>query len=185
MLGTRIYTKRLVLRKIEQDDLQLLTEWSSSASAYGDYLTPENHSYQDIFDLWQSNSFWNKHSRTLLIECKEQSRILGTIRYWEKQNDRRTALVALKIALPDFRCQGFGTESQLGLINYLFKQGRYQNVEMFTDIDNIPEQRCLEKLGFSFISVQSYEDHDLERQGRLYRLTSEEYEKHLQMLSYS
>ena len=185
MLGNRIFTKRLILRKIEQDDLRLLTEWSCSASAYGDFLTPENHSYQDIFELWQSNSFWNDHSMTLMIEHKEKCQPIGTIRYWEKQNDRRTALVALKIALPDFRCQGLGTESQLGFINYLFKQGHYQNVEMFTDIDNRPEQRCLEKLGFSFISVQSYDDHDLERQGRLYRLTEQEYEKQLQMLSYT
>lgn len=185
MLGNQVFTKRLRLRRIEEGDLQLISDWCCSQDAHGDFLTPENRCYQECHDLWVNNSFWNDRSKTLIIELKEQSRSVGTIRYWEKQNDNRTALVALKVALPELRGQGIGTEAQLGLINFLFKQMRYQAVEMFTDIDNVPEQRCLEKLGFTFVNVQTYDDHDLERQGRLYRLTSEEYERQLQMMSYA
>lgn len=184
MLGNRIFTKRMILRRIEKDDLQTISEWSCSQDAHGDYLTPENRSCLECTELWQNNSFWNERSKTLIMELKEPGQAIGTIRYWQKQNDHRTALVALKVAIPSFRGQGLGTEAQLGLINFLFKQAHCQSVEMFTDIDNVPEQRCLEKLGFSFVSVQSYEDHDLERQGRLYRLTSKEYDEQLQMLSY-
>lgn len=175
MLGKHIFTKRLRLRKIEKEDLQQISDWSSSRIAYGEYLTPENHSVEECLDRWANNSYWNEQSKTLIIEHKEQHKPLGTIRFWQKQNDRRTALVALKIAEYEYRGQGFGTEAQLGLIHYLFTQKQYQAVEMFTDLDNVPEQRCLTKLGFTLIDIQTYEDQKVQRQGRLYRLTQLEY----------
>jgi len=180
MLGEHIFTERLCLRKIGEEDLQLISDWSSSDAAYGEYLTPENHSVQDCFDRWKNNSYWNEQSKTLIIERKEQNKPLGTIRFWQNQNDRRTALVALKIAAADCRGQGFGTEAQLGLIHYLFIQKQYRAVEMFTDLDNVPEQRCLTKLGFTLIDMQTYEDQKVQRQGRLYRLTRMEYDQQLQ-----
>lgn len=179
MLGNHFFTKRLCLRKIEEADLERLSNWSFSNAAYGEYLTPENHSLQECHNRWMSNSYWNEQSKTLMIELKEHSQPLGTIRYWKKQNDHRTALVALKIAEPGFRGQGFGTEAQLGLIQYLFINEQYRTVEMFTDIDNVPEQRCLTKLGFTLVELQAYEDQKVQRQGRLYRLTREEYDRQL------
>jgi RimJ/RimL family protein N-acetyltransferase len=180
MLGNHIFTERLCLRKIEEEDLQMISDWSSSAAAYGEYLTPENHSVEECFDRWKNNSYWNEQSKTLIIERKENNKPLGTIRFWQKQNDHRAALVALKIAEADCRRQGFGTEAQLGLIHYLFTQNHCQTIEMFTDLDNVPEQRCLTKLGFSLIDIQTYEDQKVQRQGRLYRLTRIEYDQQLQ-----
>ena len=180
MLGNRIFTERLCLRKIEEEDLQLISDWSSSHAAYGEYLTPENHSIHECSERWKNNSYWNEKSKTLIIAHKEKNKPLGTIRFWLKQNDHRTALVALKIAEPDCRGQGFGTEAQLGLIHYLFTQKQYQAVEMFTDLDNVPEQRCLTKLGFTLVDIQTYEDQKVQRQGRLYRLTRIEFAQQLQ-----
>lgn len=176
MLGEHIFTKRLNLRKIEQEDLKLISDWSSSRAAHGEYLTPENHSLEECFTSWKSNSYWNEQSKTLIIEEKTTNKPLGTIRYWLKQNDHQTAMVALKVAEPDCRGQGVGTEAQLGLIHYLFTQEHFHAVEMFTDIDNIPEQRCLAKLRFTLVDVQVYEDQKVQRQGRLYRMTRAEYE---------
>ena len=178
MLGRHLFTKRLCLRKIEETDLRLISAWSCSPAAYGKYLTPENHSLKDCFDSWEKNSYWNEQSKTLLIAERETQKPLGTIRYWQKQNDHQTAMVALKIAEPDCRGKGYGTEAQLGLIHYLFTQQPYLAVEMFTDIDNIPEQRCLTKLRFTLVDLQSYEDHKVQRQGRLYRLTRTEYRRY-------
>lgn len=176
----RIYTNRLCLRKIAEDDLTLLSQWSSSMAAHGDFLSPENHSYQECYERWKNNSYWNDHSKTLIIEHKEKQQSVGTIRYWQKPNDYRTAMVALKVAEPHFRGQGLGTEAQRGLIHHLFTKGQYRAVEMFTDIDNVPEQRCLTKLGFTLTDIQSYEDQKVQRQGRLYRLTRAEYDNQVQ-----
>ena len=176
MTGDQIFTKRLILRKIKEEDLRQISDWSFSIAAYGDYLTPENQTFQECLSRWENNSYWNEQSKTFIIEHKERHKPIGTIRYWKKQNDHRAVLVALKIAEIDFRGQGYGTESQLGLIDFLFTNQNYHTVEMFTDIDNVPEQRCLKKLGFTFVDIQSYEDQKVARQGRLYRLTREEFE---------
>ncbi len=175
-----IFTERLCLRKVSEADLSLLSQWSSSREAHGDYLSPENHSYQDCYERWQNNSYWNDHSKTLIIEHKEKKQAVGTIRCWQKSNDYCTAMVALKVAEPHFRGQGLGTEAQRGLIHHLFTKDNYRAVEMFTDIDNVPEQRCLSKLGFTLTDIQSYEDQKVQRQGRLYRLNRTEYENQVQ-----
>lgn len=173
----QIFTERLCLRKVGEEDLLLLSQWSSSKEAHGDFLSPENHSYQDCYERWQNNSYWNDHSKTLIMEHKEKQQPVGTIRCWQKANDYRTSMVALKVAEPHFRGQGLGTEAQRGLIHHLFTKENYQAVEMFTDIDNVPEQRCLSKLGFTLIDIQSYEDQKVQRQGRLYRLNRDDYNK--------
>ncbi len=179
----RIFTTRLGLRKIMEEDLELLSDWSFSEAAHGKYLSPEKHSYQDCYERWKNNTYWNDHSKTLIIELKEKNHPLGTIRWWQKPNDRTTVMVALKVAEPEFRGQGFGTEAQRGLIHCLFTKRHYNAVEMFTDIDNTPEQRCLSKLGFTLTDVQTYEDQKVQRQGRVYRLTRPEYDD--QLLGYA
>lgn len=175
----RIFTARLALRKIMEEDLQQFSDWSFSEAAHGEYLSPERQSYQECYERWKNDTYWNDHSRTMIIELKEENQPLGTIRYWQKANDRNTAMVALKVAEPQYRGQGFGTEAQRGLIHNLFIKMHYNAVEMFTDIDNTPEQRCLDKLGFTLTDVQTYEDQKVQRQGRLYRLTRQEFDTQL------
>lgn len=182
MTRDQIYTDRLMLRKIEKQDLTQLSEWSFSKEAYGDYLSPENQTFDDCFALWKNKSYWNDQAKTLIIEQKKLQAALGTIRYWKKKNDPSVALVAVKIIDRDFRCQGYGTEAQLGLIHFLFINQNLNAVEMFTDAGNLPEQRCLAKLGFIFTDIQTYEDRKIKRQGHLYRLTREEFVPKLQEL---
>lgn len=50
--------------------------------------------------------------------------------------------------LPSERGQGYGTEAQLLLAAYLFATTDAQRVEAATDVENIAEQRALEKAGF-------------------------------------
>ena len=51
--------------------------------------------------------------------------------------------------LPDQRGKGYGAQAQRVLASYLFEQTTVQRVEADTDIDNIAEQRALEKAGFT------------------------------------
>ncbi len=50
---------------------------------------------------------------------------------------------------PTFRGRGIGAEAQRLLVAYLFQHTRAQRVQAYTDIENIAEQRALEKAGFS------------------------------------
>jgi RimJ/RimL family protein N-acetyltransferase len=51
--------------------------------------------------------------------------------------------------LPDQRGKGYGSQAQRLLAAYLFEQTTAQRVEAGTDIENIAEQRALEKAGFT------------------------------------
>ena len=67
---------------------------------------------------------------------------------------RRTAQTRSRSALnfgieliPDARGQGYGTEAQALLVDYLFATTDVHRIEASTDIDNLAEQRSLEKAG--------------------------------------
>jgi RimJ/RimL family protein N-acetyltransferase len=49
--------------------------------------------------------------------------------------------------LPEARGHGYGTQAQRQLVDYLFQTTTVNRVEASTDIDNIAEQRALEKVG--------------------------------------
>jgi aminoglycoside 6'-N-acetyltransferase len=51
--------------------------------------------------------------------------------------------------LPDQRGKGYGAQAQRLLASYLFEQTTTQRVEADTDVENIAEQRALEKAGFT------------------------------------
>jgi RimJ/RimL family protein N-acetyltransferase len=173
-VDSRVFSQRLVLRGVEPEDLALISKWSLSAKANGLYLSPEELTLGECQEKHANGCFWNEHSRTFMIAQKEGEAI-GTIRYWIRPNGQSIAVVCVKIALVEHRGRGFGTEAQRALTNYLFSTKRCDAVEMFTDIDNMAEQRCLKKLGFVLFESLTYDDHGRSRQGHRYRLTRERY----------
>ena len=100
---------------------------------------------------------------------------LGTIHYWLRQDQRDSAIVSVKIAEIAERGHGYGTEAQKFLIIHLFEQIGIKTVQMYTDINNQPQQRCLEKLGFSIERSLTYDDRQIVRTGYLYALAEKEF----------
>jgi RimJ/RimL family protein N-acetyltransferase len=175
-IAEKLYTNRLLLRKITRDDLLTLLDWSRSAESYGSYLSPEHCELEELEQRYGSGLFWNSHEKVFLIE-KRDSKPLGTIHYWIPPDRMGTAIVAVKIAEPSERNKGYGTEAQKSMMMYLFEKVKVQQVEMYTDLDNQPQQRCLRKLGFSLIETLTYDDKGIRRTGNLYRITSTQYQE--------
>jgi RimJ/RimL family protein N-acetyltransferase len=50
---------------------------------------------------------------------------------------------------PHARGQGYGAEAQAQLVRYLFANTPCNRIQAFTELDNIAEQRALEKAGFT------------------------------------
>jgi RimJ/RimL family protein N-acetyltransferase len=169
-MNHRIYTRRLVLRRIEEQDIDRVTGWSGSSEACGPYLTPERYSDEDIRRFIDGFESPFNQGRMFLVEMRD-GRAIGTIQYWMKPEDRKTAVMAVKIAEHSERNKGYGTEAQKHLIIHLFTRTPVGAVDMFTDIDNTPQQRCLMKLGFELLDSRSYDDQQIARTGNLYRLT--------------
>lgn len=174
---SNFYTKRLYCRKINEKDVALITKWNKSAVSNGKYLTIEDAQVSLNMEKFKNNAYWNDKNKTYLIELKLNATPIGIIKYWTKINDPLCALVTLKIAEPKFRNQGYGTEVQKALVRELFKKYKYKSIEMHTDINNLAQQACLTKLDFENIESESYEDAGILRQGYLFRLTREKYER--------
>lgn len=170
----KVYSNRLLLRRITPEDLETLWRWSRSADAYGDFLSPEHLDREELTQRCLSGILWSDREKLFMIEKRDDT-ALGTIHYWLSSGKPDTVTVAVKIAEPLERNKGYGTEAQKFLLIYLFDKMKVQHVEMYTDLDNLAQQRCLKKLGFSLIETLTYDDSGIRRTGNLYRISRPRY----------
>jgi RimJ/RimL family protein N-acetyltransferase len=168
----------LHLRRIQEADLPLICHWSHDAAACGGYLTPEQYTLAQLQGQLQSGALWRDRERLLFVEKRTDGQPLGTLHYWMRRDRRDIAVMAVKIADPAQRRQGYGTEAQKYLIIHLFKQVGIRLVEMYTDVDNLPQQRCLGKLGFSMECSLNYADRSVERTGHRFQLSADAFARH-------
>lgn len=171
----KLFTSRLLLRRVREDDLPLLVKWSQSEEYCGEYLSPEEFNLNQLSHQVNSGTFWGEDEKLFIIEKKDQKKAIGSIHFWQPAGRADTRVVALKIAEVEERNHGFGTEAQKFLLIYLFDRLGVQRVEMYTDINNIPQQRCLHKLGFELLESLNYDDVKTHRTGNLYGLKRDKY----------
>ena len=169
-------TPRLRLRRIIESDLPLYVAWSNSVLAHGSYLTPEREDEATGRESIVSGRYWNDVNRIFLVELRNE-RPIGTVRYWLRPERRSWAVMAVKISEPEMRNRGYGTEAQKYLIIQLFERMKVRGVEMYTDINNRPQQRCLQKLGFELAETLGYDDHQVKRVGHLFRLDAAAFDR--------
>lgn len=55
---------------------------------------------------------------------------------------------------PDYRGRGVGSEAQAQLVTYLFSTSAANRLQAGTEVDNVAEQRALERVGFRREGVQ-------------------------------
>jgi RimJ/RimL family protein N-acetyltransferase len=176
IFGDKILTPRLKLRMLVEQDIPLFVAWSNSEIAHGKYLTPDCIDAQRGLENIASRAYWNAENRVFLIELKEDKPI-GTLHYWLRSEQKSCAVMALKISEPAMRNKGYGTEAQKYAIIQLFTRMKLQSVEMYTDIDNCSQQRCLKKLGFQLTNSLHYDDHRIQRVGHLFRIDAATFSK--------
>ena len=181
LYGDQLYTSRLALAKIQKKDLPTIVAWSRSETACGRYLTPEKFTLGQMASQIQTGVFWNDLEKMFLVKTKKDNKAIGTAHYWHPTGGRNIVTrvaMALKVALPEERGKGYGTEIQKFLIMYIFDRLSVECIEMYTDVNNSAQQRCLKKLGFELIESLTYDDHQEIRTGHLFQLTSKGYRTH-------
>lgn len=88
----------------------------------------------------------------LLIERVSDGAWIGDVSWHPEMYGPGTESRALNIGIslhPEARGHGYGTEAQRLLAELLFESFDVERVEASTDIENLPEQRSLEKAGFT------------------------------------
>jgi RimJ/RimL family protein N-acetyltransferase len=142
---------RVRLRLATAADVQLLELWRSSPLSIGEL----NHFGQverpRRADAGRENSLVTEHGGVLLVERIAGRRPIGTVAWRPAPYGPNSESVAWNIGInliPDGRHQGFGSEAQRLLADHLFTTTAVHRIEASTDIENLAEQRALERAGF-------------------------------------
>jgi RimJ/RimL family protein N-acetyltransferase len=142
---------RLVrLRDCTLADADFLDEWNRNMEVGGFNDFGARHPVPR--DVLASGPLRNERNGTLVIERLTDGQPVGTVgwRLVTVYGPSPTS-DALQIGIeliPPARGQGLGTEAQRLIADYLFGATAVNRVEASTDIENLPEQRSLEKAGY-------------------------------------
>jgi RimJ/RimL family protein N-acetyltransferase len=149
-MGVSVEGVSLRLRDATQADADLLDSWASveQKGEFNDFGLP--HSPVDRDALARGPLRSEGHGR-LIVERLADGRPIGMVSWHLERYGPNEESGAWNIGIsltPDARGHGYGTEAQRLLADFLFATTTVHRVEASTDVENVAEQRSLEKAGF-------------------------------------
>jgi len=149
-MGVTVEGEGVRLRDVTLDDADLLDSWSSieAKGSFNDFGMP--HAPTDR-DALARGPLRNERNGQLIIERVADGRPLGTVSWHLERYGPNAESGAWNIGialLPEARGHGYGTEAQRLAADFLFATTPLHRVEASTDVENLAEQRSLEKAGF-------------------------------------
>jgi RimJ/RimL family protein N-acetyltransferase len=142
-------TEEIALRPAREDDLPMLEELTQDPEKTGEF---EWFGWSDLRRWrrgWDENGLISPEGGTLTVTCGGQR--LGLVN-WRRQPVTVPSSYCWEIGivlLPEARGRGYGTQAQRLLARYLFAHTTVHRIWAGTEVDNIAEQRALEKAGFT------------------------------------
>jgi RimJ/RimL family protein N-acetyltransferase len=166
---------RVRLRDITLPDADLIDSWSSPAmrGEFNDFGEPPSPLPRDMLG---AGPLRNEHNGMLVVELMADGTVIGTVGWHRVMYGPNAESAAWNIGIslvPEARGKGYGTEAQRQVAAYLFETTDVNRVEASTDVENLAEQRSLEKAGYRREGVQrgsqyrAGEFHDLITYSRL------------------
>ncbi len=139
------------LRDVTLADADMLDEWAASPEIRGEFndfgLGPGDRSA--MRDALAEGPLRNERTEAVLRESDGAP--IGTVGWHAVDYGPPPKSRAWNIGIsliPEARGQGFGPIAQRQLADYLFETTDANRVEAQTDVENVAEQRALEKAGF-------------------------------------
>ena len=139
---------RVRLRDVTLADADMIDAWDARRSPFNDFGMPSEPVDRDAL---RRGPLRNERNGMLIVERLEDARALGTVGWHIERYGPNPESAAFNVGIeliPDVRGLGYGTEAQVQLVAYLFATTGVNRVEAATDLENIAEQRSLEKAGF-------------------------------------
>ena len=143
--------EKIYLRPLAQADLPIFEAWNNDL----DYLSEFNFFALQRSDRlpkgWQESGLLNAQHGMLAVVTYDEH-IAGDVSYHQQRYGPNDGSIAYNIGIvlaPEYRGKGYGSEAQHLLAAYLLATYPIIRVEASTDITNLPEQRALEKAGFT------------------------------------
>ncbi|GCE30641.1 alanine acetyltransferase [Dictyobacter alpinus] len=143
--------EKVCLRPVRRSDLDILHDHANDVNFESEYnyfgLKRDQH-LQSAFD---SDGLLSTDFGTLIVTTLHDQ-FVGSVSYHPVRYGPGVSSLHYNIGIslaPEQRGKGYGVEAQQLLADYLFRTYPIGRVEASTDITNIPEQRALEKAGFT------------------------------------
>ena len=143
-----IISERLLLRAIEESDLEMIHQWSNDpriASHLAAIHLPSSFYQQK---KWFEDMQSQKDTFRLAIQLIEDGTLLGYIGLWHINWFDRIAEFGFLIGDPENHGKGYGTEATRALIRYAFETLDLMRIYTFVLETNLPSLRSCEKSGF-------------------------------------
>jgi RimJ/RimL family protein N-acetyltransferase len=141
---------RIRLRPAAPSDAELLERWQQPA-----YIGEFNEFGQrprPLREAIRATGLLGEDHGNLIVEEVAGGTPIGTVSWHAELYGPNRESLAWNIGInliPDARGHGFGGEAQRLLAERLFATSAVNRVEAMTDVENVAEQRALEKAGFT------------------------------------
>ena len=140
------------LRDVALDDADLLDAWNrdeGARSEFNDFGEAPGRAPRDVL---KAGPLRNEHNGMFMIERTRDGEAVGTVGWHRVHYGPNPESDAWNIGIelrPEARGQGFGTDAQRQLADWLLAYTSLIRVEAQTDVENVAEQRSLQKAGFT------------------------------------
>ncbi len=135
------------LRPLRADDLAVLSNRPREDDPFGFF----GHSAVNVLERrFAVDGLFNDDAGQLAV-VTEDGALLGSVDWFAVRHGPSSTARALNIGvflLPEHRGCSYGAAAQAVFADYLFANTLVQRLEAGTDVDNLAEQRALERAGF-------------------------------------
>ena len=137
------------LRPVRETDLAALEENHSRTADPWNWFrhTPAG----SVRRRFAADGLLSEEAGSLAVEAPEGV-LAGAVSWFPVPHGPGATCRALNIGIslfPDFRGRGYGSAAQRALAEYLFATTLTERIEAETDVDNVAEQRALDRAGFT------------------------------------
>jgi RimJ/RimL family protein N-acetyltransferase len=143
---TELVNDRVTLRPVRESDLAELIRIYSDPTVPGEFewfgFRPAQA--REIERRWAEDGLIGTSSSTLAISLDDGC--AGGVT-WRPVGDTGNQEIGICV-FPEYRGRGIGTEAQRQLVEYLFGTTPVHRIQAGTEVDNVAEQRALERAGF-------------------------------------
>jgi RimJ/RimL family protein N-acetyltransferase len=149
-MSTAGLTGAVALDRVTEADLDVLERLTQDPESTGEFAWFGWFNGQRWRRGWADDQLLSHDDGTLMVTRAGEQERLGFV-VWHRRSATVTAYYwEIGIALlPQARGHGYGTQAQRLLAEYLFAHTPVHRIEAKTETGNRPEQRALEKAGFS------------------------------------
>ncbi|MBV2356003.1 GNAT family N-acetyltransferase [Streptomyces sp. J2-1] len=138
------------LRPVAESDLPALERLYGDPAEAGELGFFGFRNPGQLRKLWHDPGFLTEHGGRLAVAAAGDDRLVGEVQWRETLRGPASPCWNIGIALLTAeRGKGYGSRAQLLLTRYLFAHTKVNRVEASTESVNVPEQRALEKAGFT------------------------------------